>query len=219
MAENNCSEQTAPLDAAAAAKAAFGEVAGEPFPKDIYAAPQLTWAVIGCGVIANQMATSLALSGRHLRGVANRTREKAEAFAERYGVERVYDSVEELYQDPSVDAIYITTPHNNKPIPNNFKSCFLFLFFPFLANSSGFDHYSELFIGKFRTIFIRHHRSVFQCFKHFYLFFSQWNGKIEFMFNEHNPFVFCFSCIPCRDPCQANMLGISVFSSSCHPRP
>ena len=112
MAENNCSEQTAPLDAAAAAKAAFGEVAGEPFPKDIYAAPQLTWAVIGCGVIANQMATSLALSGRHLRGVANRTREKAEAFAERYGVERVYDSVEELYQDPSVDAIYITTPHN-----------------------------------------------------------------------------------------------------------
>ena len=96
---------------------------------------------------------------------------------------------------------------------------FLFLFFPFLANSSGFDHYSELFIGKFRTIFIRHHRSVFQCFKHFYLFFSQWNGKIEFMFNEHNPFVFCFSCIPCRDPCQANMLGISVFSSSCHPRP
>ena len=112
MAENNCSEQTAPLDAAAAAKAAFGEVAGEPFPKDIYAAPQLTWAVIGCGVIANQMATSLALSGRHLRGVANRTREKAEAFAERYGVERVYDSVEGLYQDPSVDAIYITTPHN-----------------------------------------------------------------------------------------------------------
>ena len=112
MAENNCSEQTAPLDAAAAAKAAFGEVAGEPFPKDIYAAPQLTWAVIGCGVIAHQMATSLALSGRHLRGVANRTREKAEAFAERYGVERVYDSVEELYQDPSVDAIYITTPHN-----------------------------------------------------------------------------------------------------------
>ena len=58
------------------------------------------------------MATSLALSGRHLRGVANRTREKAEAFAERYGVERVYNSVEELYQDPDVDAIYITTPHN-----------------------------------------------------------------------------------------------------------
>jgi predicted dehydrogenase len=112
MAENNGSGKAAPLDAAAAAQAAFGEVAGEPFPKDIYTAPQLTWAVIGCGVIANQMATSLALSGRRLHGVANRTREKAEAFAERYGVERVYGSVEELYQDPSADAIYITTPHN-----------------------------------------------------------------------------------------------------------
>lgn len=112
MAENNGSGNVAPLDAAAAAKAAFAEVTGEPFPTDIYTAPQLSWAVIGCGVIANQMATSLALSGRHLRSVANRTREKAETFAERYGVERVYNSAEELYQDPGVDAIYITTPHN-----------------------------------------------------------------------------------------------------------
>ena len=112
MAENNGSGTAAPLDAAAAAKVAFAEVTGEPFPTDIYTAPQLSWTVIGCGVIANQMATSLALSGRHLRGVANRTREKAEAFAKRYGVERVYDSAEELYQDPGVDAVYITTPHN-----------------------------------------------------------------------------------------------------------
>ena len=74
MAENNGSGNVAPLDAAAAAKAAFAEVTGEPFPTDIYTAPQLSWAVIGCGVIANQMATSLALSGRHLRSGAQRTR-------------------------------------------------------------------------------------------------------------------------------------------------
>ena len=112
MAENTGSASAAPRDAAAAAKTAFAEVAGEPFPADIYTAPQLSWAVIGCGVIANQMATSLALSGRRIHGVANRTREKAEAFAKRHGVEHVYDSVEELYQDPEVDAVYITTPHN-----------------------------------------------------------------------------------------------------------
>ena len=117
MAENNGSGTAAPLDAAAAAKVAFAEVTGEPFPTDIYTAPQLSWTVIGCGVIANQMATSLALSGRHLRGVANRTREKAEA-SPRYGVERVYDSAEELYQDPGVDAAHITTPHNTHyPLP------------------------------------------------------------------------------------------------------
>ncbi|MDD5799251.1 MAG: Gfo/Idh/MocA family oxidoreductase [Coriobacteriales bacterium] len=101
-----------PIDAAAAAKAAFSAVEGKPFPNDIFTAPQLRWAVIGCGVIANQMAISLSLAGRHLHGVANRTHEKAVAFAERFGVERVYDSVEDLYADPDVDAVYITTPHN-----------------------------------------------------------------------------------------------------------
>lgn len=102
----------APLDAAAAAKAAFAAVEGLPFPDDIFTAPELRWAVIGCGVIANQMVQSLALAGRKVYGVANRTFAKAEAFAAEYGVARVYRTVEELYADPAVDAIYITTPHN-----------------------------------------------------------------------------------------------------------
>ena len=46
----------APLDAEAAAKAAFASVQDQPFPDDIFTAPELRWAVIGCGVIANQMA-------------------------------------------------------------------------------------------------------------------------------------------------------------------
>ncbi len=100
------------LDAAAAADAAFSAVAGEEFPSDLFSAPELRWAVIGCGVIANQMAQSLALAGRSLVGVANRTVSKAEAFAERYGVAKVYATAEELYADPEVDAVYITTPHN-----------------------------------------------------------------------------------------------------------
>ena len=63
----------APLDAEAAAKAAFASVQNQPFPNDIFTAPELRWAVIGCGVIANQMARSLVLAGRKLAGVANRT--------------------------------------------------------------------------------------------------------------------------------------------------
>ena len=102
----------APLDAAAAAKAAFASVQDKPFPNDIFTAPELRWAVIGCGVIANQMAQSLALAGRKLAGVANRTLSKAQAFAEQYGVEKVYETVEDLYADPDIDAVYITTPHN-----------------------------------------------------------------------------------------------------------
>lgn len=103
---------TGAADAASAAEAAFAAVRGRPFPTGIFTAPELRWAVIGCGVIANQMAASLALAGRGLVGVANRTRAKAEAFAAAHGVKRVYSSFEELYLDPEVDAVYITTPHN-----------------------------------------------------------------------------------------------------------
>ena len=102
----------APLDSAAAAKAAFASVQDKPFPDDIFTAPELRWAVIGCGVIANQMAQSLAFAGRKLAGVANRTLSKAQSFAEQYGIEKVYETVDDLYADPNIDAIYITTPHN-----------------------------------------------------------------------------------------------------------
>ena len=45
---------------------------------------ELNWAVLGTGVIANQMASALADMGRQLYGVANRTYEKAVTFAEKY---------------------------------------------------------------------------------------------------------------------------------------
>lgn len=102
----------APLDAAHAARAAFAAVEGKPFPKDVFTAPELRWAVIGCGVIADQMARSMALAGRKLAGVANRMESKARDFAARYGVGKVYGSCEELCADPGIDAVYITTPHN-----------------------------------------------------------------------------------------------------------
>ncbi|MBR4707745.1 MAG: Gfo/Idh/MocA family oxidoreductase [Pseudobutyrivibrio sp.] len=73
---------------------------------------KLNWGVIGCGVIANEMAQGLEKMGCHLYSIANRTHEKAIAFAEKYGVERVYDSIDEIFIDPKVDIIYLTTPHN-----------------------------------------------------------------------------------------------------------
>ena len=38
--------------------------------------------------------------------------EKAVAFAEKYGIEKVYNSIDELFEDENVDIIYISTPHN-----------------------------------------------------------------------------------------------------------
>lgn len=72
----------------------------------------LNWAVLGTGVIANEMAVSLSKMGKRLYGVANRTYEKAVSFAEKYNVKIVYDSIDDIFTDPEVDIIYITTPHN-----------------------------------------------------------------------------------------------------------
>ena len=78
----------------------------------LFTAPQLRWGVIGCGVIANQMAEALAAEGRHIDGVANRTHEKAVAFSDKHGVARVYDTIDDLIAAPDIDVLYLTTPHN-----------------------------------------------------------------------------------------------------------
>ena len=72
----------------------------------------LNWAVLGTGVIANEMAQALQKMGKTMYAVANRTHEKAVVFAEKYGIAKVYDSIDEVFVDEKVDIIYITTPHN-----------------------------------------------------------------------------------------------------------
>lgn len=73
---------------------------------------EYNWATLGCGVIANQLAQAMEAKGRRLYSVANRTYEKAVVFAERYGIEKVYDNLDEVFADDAVDIIYISTPHN-----------------------------------------------------------------------------------------------------------
>lgn len=70
------------------------------------------WATLGCGVIANQLAQALQAQGSSLYSVANRTHDKAVAFAEKYGIGKVYEDIDEVFTDESVDIIYISTPHN-----------------------------------------------------------------------------------------------------------
>lgn len=72
----------------------------------------LKWGILGCGVIANEMAQAFEKMGRKVYGVSSRTQTKTEAFAERYGVENVYGSYEEMLEDKNIDVIYIATPHS-----------------------------------------------------------------------------------------------------------
>lgn len=73
---------------------------------------ELNWAVLGVGVIANEMAQALSKMGKQLYSVGNRTHEKAISFAKKYGVKKVYDKIEDMFSDENVDIIYITSPHN-----------------------------------------------------------------------------------------------------------
>ncbi len=72
----------------------------------------LKWAVLGTGVIANEMAAGLQKMGKSIYAVGNRTYDKAAAFAAKYGIGKVYASIDEMFSDEDVDIIYITTPHN-----------------------------------------------------------------------------------------------------------
>ncbi len=73
---------------------------------------ELKWAILGTGVIANEMAAAWKKNGRTFYAVGNRTHEKAAAFAEKYGIEKVYDDFHEMFTDPDVDVIYLATSHN-----------------------------------------------------------------------------------------------------------
>ena len=73
---------------------------------------KLNWAVLGTGVVANQMAQAMQGVGCKLYAVGNRTHSKAVDFADKYGIEKVYDDLNDMFYDDNVDVIYITSPHN-----------------------------------------------------------------------------------------------------------
>ena len=72
----------------------------------------IKWAVLGTGVIANEMAQALIKKGKSIYSVANRTHQKAVEFAKKYNIDKVYEDMNDVFEDPEVDVIYITTPHN-----------------------------------------------------------------------------------------------------------
>ena len=73
---------------------------------------EIKWAVLGTGVIANQMAQALIKNGKNIYSVANRTHQKAVDFAQKYNIGKVYDNMNDVFTDPEVNVVYISTPHN-----------------------------------------------------------------------------------------------------------
>ncbi len=71
----------------------------------------LGWGVIGTGGIAALQVQDLLTAGLRVAAVGSRSRERADAFAERFGIPGRHGSYQDLVEDPSVDVVYVATPH------------------------------------------------------------------------------------------------------------
>ena len=71
----------------------------------------IKWAVLGTGVIANEMAQALAKNGRNVYSVANRTHQKAVDFAKKYNIFVIHDNAySDIIYDGKVGESFLSIP-------------------------------------------------------------------------------------------------------------
>ena len=104
----------------------------------------INWGMIGCGNVTEKKSGAPAINKvphSKLVAVMARKIEKAMDYAQRHGVAKWYDNVDDLINDPDVNAIYIATPPDvhlayatkamqagkpvyvEKPMARNFAEC------------------------------------------------------------------------------------------------
>jgi predicted dehydrogenase len=72
----------------------------------------IRWGVIGPGSIATGFAEAMQWAeGGTITAVASRSTERADAFADRFGIPTRYGDYDALAADPGVDVVYVATPH------------------------------------------------------------------------------------------------------------
>lgn len=72
---------------------------------------KLRVGILSTGNIAETMAGTICkMEEAQVYAVASRTKEKAEAFAEKYGAQKAYSSYEEFAKDENIDVVYVATP-------------------------------------------------------------------------------------------------------------
>ena len=70
--------------------------------------------IVGAGWIAAKAAETLkGLEGFRPYAIGSRSLEKAQGFADKWGIERAYGSYSEVIDDPEVDLLYVATPHSH----------------------------------------------------------------------------------------------------------
>jgi predicted dehydrogenase len=71
------------------------------------------WGVVGPGAIAAGFADAMRLvDGGRIVAVASRSAERADAFADRFGIPARYGGYAALAEDPEVEVVYVATPQS-----------------------------------------------------------------------------------------------------------
>lgn len=74
--------------------------------------PSLRWGIVGSGWIAARFARALNVrSTQRIAAIASRNPATAAALARDAGIDKVHPTPETLVSDPSVDVVYVATPH------------------------------------------------------------------------------------------------------------
>lgn len=75
--------------------------------------PTLRWGVVGPGGIASHWVRAVRdHTDQPVVAVASRSLARAAAFAQQHEIPRAFGTVEQLLEDPGVDAVYVATPHS-----------------------------------------------------------------------------------------------------------
>jgi|SRR5690554_3510981 len=75
---------------------------------------EIKWGILGCADIAKTALIPAILKEKNskLYAVASRKIEKARDFADRFGVEKYYDSYQKLLENDEIDAVYLPLPNS-----------------------------------------------------------------------------------------------------------
>lgn len=85
-----------------------------PLLPDARQLPSLRWGIVGPGWIADHFASALRHhTQQQLIAVSSRSRDKAQAFADKWSIPHISMGTDELLTRNDIDAVYLATPHNH----------------------------------------------------------------------------------------------------------
>jgi predicted dehydrogenase len=76
---------------------------------------EVRWGFVGAGNVTEAKASpsgAFTQDNSRVVAVARSDKARAEAYAKEHGIPKAYGTIEELYADPDVNAVYVCTPHH-----------------------------------------------------------------------------------------------------------